>query len=543
MASSSRRIYSILCAALAIMSASSVASASTFIGLGALPDPFDDSFHPIVHTPDGLGIVGSACTSDFFSAPCKPFRFVPFGANVELSPLPGDEYGSAWAMTPDSRVVVGLSQNESTSKRGRTAVRWIEAGPALPLASHSESIATWARAVSSDGTIISGHRNQVFDETAFIWTESSGLVELLDPALPQLDQSEWIGQSEAGQVVAMLHRGNTPNSNGPTRAIRWTQLGGLESLGPIPSGYTSSNAVDIAEATGSVVGTLWVADQGTSDGIGYRWTNSAQMDTFPPPPSHLESRALKISKDGATVLGRFESPAAGGLETEAFRWNAADGTVSLGSAPGFERTAPTGMSENGEVIWGSMDSDTFELIFDAANATDVYEVRREKRPFIWTSGNGRVDVPHGNVLLSICDHDFWTQVEDVFADGAVAFGRTRCDEADSFFEYFDPFQGWIVDHVRGATQEIAFAWDPVTGFRTLNTYLEGEQGLDLTGWSIETIEIKNETSENAILYGSGQHNGKSEGWVVFLPEPESGLAIISGVLWLALVARKRNEIG
>lgn len=540
----SRFLHSITraaCLAVSVLSFVAPAAADpTFLGIGALPAPFEYSGRYTIHTRDGVGLVGGACTSDNFTAPCKPFRVIPHGTNSELSLLSGDASGSAWAITPDRRVVVGFSQNAPSSHRGRTAVRWIDGGPPLPLASHSESIHTWARGVSADGAVISGHRIVSFDETAFVWTESLGMFELLDSTLPLLDQSEWIGQADDDQVVAMLHRGNTPGSNGPTRAIRWTQAGGLELLGPIPNGFTSTSAAAVAGETGDIVGTLWTGDQGTSDAIGYRWSNAAMLDLFMPPASHLDAHALRISRDGSTTLGYFADPVAGGLETEAFRWTSTEGVVSLGPAPGFDRTTPLGLSDDGSAIWAAMDSSVVELVFDAMNAPDVYENRTERRSFIWTASSGRVDLPHALPLLSNCDHDFWTQVEDVAADGSVAFGRASCDAADSYFEYLDPFQGWIVDRFQGATQEVAFAWDSVSGFQTLNAYLAARYGVDLSGWEIESASI--DDVGEGILYGSGRHNGKSEGWVLTVPEPGSAMMIASGALWLGLLVSRTRRV-
>ena len=340
-------------------------------------------------------------------------------------------------------------------------------------------------------------------------------------------------------MVATLHSSSGPYSAGPVRAARWTPATGLEVLGPIPSGFVSSDAVDVAKSTGDVVGTLWVGNTESTRGVGYRWTRSSGMEALLPPASHLDSRALLISPDGGTVLGQFMKPVSGGLESEAFRWTPSQGVVSFGTAPGFERTSPIGMSDDGNVVWGSMDSDWLELTFDAQLALDVYQTRIEKRAFIWTAATGRIDLPHGLSLLSNCDHDYWTQIEDVAADGSVAFGRTRCTEPDSYFEYYMPFTGWVVNQVLGEQREVWIAWDPVAGFRPAKDYLEQRYGLDLTGWQIDSIQI--DDVGEGILYGQGRRNGKFEGWVLYVPEPSIGASIAIGIASLAIVRRRRSR--
>ncbi len=520
-------------------------AAPDFFGIGGIDGKSYTSI-PFAAPGDPLEVVSQACTTDFFSAECEPFRWTPEGPSVPLGLLPGDTYGYAWDLSGDGHVVVGASRNEPTSSRGGTAVRWVGNAAPETLATHSESIATSATHITPDGTVIAGTWSEASGFRAFAWTESMGLVELLEPSLPLLGLSKLTGLSDAGQIAAYLRQYSSGSSS--TRAIRWTVAGGVELLGPLPSGYVSSDTEDIAEQTGAITGNLWTGNQYGSDSLAYVWTEASGLQALPLPAGHLESDAQRISGDGTAVAGQFPNPAASPLEREAFRWTAATGIQSLGPAPGFEETGISSLSDDGATLSGYLHNDTLELVYEGQNAPDEYEERIERRGFLWREGTGRVDLP----ILEIsptCDHDPWHIIDSFSPDGAVAFGRAKCDEADTFAEYQDPYTGeWFVEWYRGDTLRLAFAWDENNGFRSLEDFVQTEYGVDLTGWTLSRLEI---ADDGQILKGSGIQDNQDRGWILYASASlvpslsPSGMALLGGLVFavasagLAVQRRRR----
>jgi hypothetical protein len=509
------------------------AGASSFLGIGTTTG-MSHSTKPMAVTPDHQVILAQACAHDGFDSPCMPFTWTLAGGAVAQPLLPADTYGVAFSLSDDGSRLAGLSQNSPTSHFGRKALLWVDGGAPSVLAVHSDSIAGWARFISADGAIVAGTRTDASQrQITFAWTEAGGVLDLLDPSLPSFVQSPLAGMSRDGVIVANLR--NSSGSLKPVRVIRWTPAGGVEMLAPLPAGYTGSEATMVASDSGAIAGTLWESNLAASPGRAHRWTESSGFEPLPLPPGVLESRATHISRDGTNVAGYFVNTTPGALEFEAFHWDETTGTQSLGAAPGFERTR-IAVLDNDALLLGRMDWNQVELVYDAEHVPDVWQERIEQRAFFWSPTSGRIDLPHPD-LSPECDHDFWTQAEDMPDDGSIILARSRCDEPDSFYETFVG-GSWSVLVTSGERHEGTFVWDAANGFRTLDDYVATEHGVDLTGWELLTASV---SDDGQLLTGLGLHDGHQEGWVLYVPEPGMTLQLASGCGLLAVLSKRRRR--
>ena len=183
------------------------------------------------------------------------------------------------------------------------------------------------------------------------------------------------------------------------------------------------------------------------------------------PGGGFSSLALGVSADGSVVVG--QSVGASGFE--AFRWTSGDGMVGLGDLPGGSaRSYASGASADGSVVVGH-----------STGASGV-------EAFRWTSGGGMVglgDLPGGG---------FRSLATGVSADGSVVVGRGV-----------------------SATAGEAFIWDPNHGMQSLQTVLEGQLGLDLTGW---TLDARSVSADGTTIVGIGINPlGFFEGFIAIIP--------------------------
>jgi hypothetical protein len=84
----------------------------------------------------------------------------------------------------------------------------------------------------------------------------------------------------------------------------------------------------------------------------------------------------------------------------------------------------------------------------------------------------------------------------------------------------------------------AALWDPTHGTRDLKDVLANEYGLDLTGWALsDAVGI---SADGLTLVGNGINpSGEAEAWIATIPEPNTALLLMTGVLGLATSRRRR----
>ena len=122
------------------------------------------------------------------------------------------------------------------------------------------------------------------------------------------------GVSRDGETVV-----GSSNINPDTRqAFRWTQSGGLDSLGSLLPGKNSYGSAVSSDGSW-IVGTAM-------NSYGYEaflWNEATGIIGLGNPPGSEESAADAVSDDGSIVVGSF------GYRTGAFVWTEASGIRSL----------------------------------------------------------------------------------------------------------------------------------------------------------------------------------------------------------------------
>jgi probable HAF family extracellular repeat protein len=159
-----------------------------------------------------------------------------------------------------------------------------------------------------------------------------------------------------------------------------------------------------------------------------------------------------VSTDGSVAVGSSYT-ASWALE-QAFRWTQAGGMVGLGFLPGGSASFATAVSPDGSVVVGT------------SSSYAGYPA------FRWTQGTGMVNI--GNLPGRQTTHPL-----DVSAEGSAIVG------------------GSLTDPTHGG----AFIWDSIHGMRDLQSVLQTDHGLDLTGWSLQVAS--GISSDGKVIVGWG----------------------------------------
>lgn len=295
--------------------------------------------------------ISAICAHATFSYALSPATLTWLGTT------PGDTSSQAYDVSGDGSVVVGVSyQNISSATAPIHAFRWTSTGGMISIGDlPGGSVRSNAYAVSADGSAIVGSSSSTLSysghpyyEEPFRWTPGGmqGLGYLSSYAS---SYGSAYGVSANGSVVV----GSSVDANGNERPFRWTQSGGMVSLGTLTN-YSASNqngAADVS-ADGSIVVGFSTTETGRT---AFRWSSATGMQSLGTLPGagsgggELYSYAAAISADGTTIVGSGYS--ASGIE--AFRWTSAGGMVGLGDLPGgFFSSGAADVSANGAIIVG-----------------------------------------------------------------------------------------------------------------------------------------------------------------------------------------------
>ncbi len=274
--------------------------------------------------------------------------------------------------------------------------------------------------------------------------------------------------------------GSTIVASGDNKAFRWTQAGGIQII-PSLSGATSSDASGVS-ADGSVVA-------GTSGNQAYRWTASTGTVGLGYLSGKTMSRSLSVSGDGSVVVGG--SSLANFTSEQAFRWTQSGGLQGLGFLPGDSNDSwSDDISPDGSVIVGT--------------SGDVHAFR-------WTQSTGMVNIgclPGMNT----------THALDASNYGSTIVGVSYSNVT------------WQFD---------AFIWDAAHGMRNLQTVLQTEYGLNLTGWDLQIAY--GISADGNVIVGQGTNpSGQAEAFrVVLVPEPAMLVQLGLAAIFLGLVGIQR----
>jgi probable HAF family extracellular repeat protein len=313
-----------------------------------------------------------------------------------------------------------------------------------------------ALGVSADGSVVVGSGTNASGLQAFRWTQSTGMVSLGNLPDGSFKQSEASRISADGTVIVGWGDpvGNGWNWN-TNKGFRWTQAGGMVDIGSL-NGSTHYWPEDVS-ADGSVV-------VGNGGQQAFRWTQSGGIVGLGVLPGRSESRAVAVSDDGSVVVGEsYNMP--NWTSQQTFRWTQSGGMQGLGFLPGDIQSFANNISPDGSVIVGSS-----------------YNSLGEERAFRWTQSSGMVSI--GGHLPGMNT----THPMDLTADGSTIVGVSYSDISYQFN---------------------AFIWDAAHGIRNLQSVLQSEYGLNLTGWNLQVAY--GITPDGSVIVGYGTNpSGQTE---------------------------------
>ena len=195
-----------------------------------------------------------------------------------------------------------------------------------------------------------------------------------------------------------------------TLAFRWARAEGMVSLGAIP-GQPPVSYANAISSDGSIV----VGESDTTQGMeACRWNlPSGELDRLGHlpggPPNTNHSWGTGVSSDGSIVVGRSLSA----LGEEAFVWSEANGMINIGDLPGGRVFAdPQDVSADGSIIVGRSAanlSTTEAFIWDADNGMrnlkDVLTNEYGLDMSGWTLMEGRAISDDGRVIVGAGRYD------------------------------------------------------------------------------------------------------------------------------------------
>jgi probable HAF family extracellular repeat protein len=344
-----------------------------------------------------------------------------------------------------------------------------------------------ALGVSADGHVVVGQSSSALGFEAFRWTQVGGMSSL--GASPN---SAAAAASAEGSVIV----GRFQN----LQAFRWTQTTGPVGLGSLPAG-SQSEALGVSADGAVVVG----QGNGVIGGVGsgnlaFRWTEQSGMVFLGDlPGGPFTSMANGVSAGGSVIVGASNSA----LSAEAFRWTQREGMVGLGDLPGgVSLSVARAISPDGGVIVG--------------NALSAFG----NEAFRWTQESGMIglgDLPGGGLFFS-------SYALGVAENGSIVVGTGETDLGSE-----------------------AFVWDSLNGIRNLKDVLIS-QGDDLTGWRLD--RANGISADGTVIVGSGFNPaGQPEAWLARLgpatpiPEPSAILLFGSGVVALLALKFKVSRQG
>jgi probable HAF family extracellular repeat protein len=193
----------------------------------------------------------------------------------------------------------------------------------------------------------------------------------------------------------------------------------------------------------------------------------------------------------------FNSPG----NRRAFRWTSSGGTALSDLPVGIVGSDATAISADGSTVVGW-----------SYDANDV------QHAFRWTTAGGSQLLGHLPGFPNTPAPMATSSATDVTADGSVVVG----------FDAGGPLPG----------EGGAFIWDAAHGMRGLKGVLTQEYGLDLSGWTLSSVD--GITPDGTTIVGMGSHPdlGQAVAWRVVLPEPGAA-AVLLGIPCLLLRRTRR----
>ena len=264
---------------------------------------------------------------------------------TSFEPPPGWLYVVPRSISGDGSTVVGYVQQGTLFSN---AFVWKANSGYTVLGSGPNGFGTQALAVSFDGSTISGIARRSNWYEASVWNNGAiTLLGTLGPLSPRIDISTGDAISDDGSRIAGWT--TSPIAN---RAFMWSETGGMT----IPPDIRQSRAAGISGNGQYVVGAAFQTASGSSINVPMRWQIGGTMQTlsgFPLQPTGDGGYSIDASYDGSVITGSWRFGLGTTGHTEAFRWTAATGPVTLGDLPGGSiYSVSTAISADGKTIVG-----------------------------------------------------------------------------------------------------------------------------------------------------------------------------------------------
>jgi uncharacterized membrane protein len=342
---------------------------------------------------------------------------------------------------------------------------------------------------------------------------SSGGATFVGLGPPGVATSAAYGISRDGTAII----GSVTGPGSGHRACLWGPDGSFVDIG-VPSGFTETYGLAVADQ-GAVVVLFGV---GPPVDRALLWSPASGVTPLVQLPHGYSSVARGITPDGRVVVGDIQF---GDVRT-AIRWSAATGSVGLGDLPGGPFISyGVGVSAQGDVVAGmGTDGTTIPKAcrWRIADPIGAHAVITQLPGFpggpVWAYNIARALTPDGRIAVGEATHApgvveacLWTPTDQI-----VGLGNLRRGD-ETYAKGVSARALVVVGESFTPPQSLAFLWTPARGMRDLKRELEGEYGLDLSGWVLEIAFGVSDDGRR--IAGSGFHNGVREAWAVTLPAP------------------------
>ena len=343
-------------------------------------------------------------------------------------------------------------------------------------------------------------------------------------------QSDVRDATRVGNVLYAVG-GSSANagSTGDDTAFLWTSTGGMTALPPLTAGVVATNVVVGSAITPDA---QYIASRahfnpvapGQRHAVRVTTAGLVNLDLGTLPGFPQNSVATSISSDGSVLYGWARYDAAGDLQ--AVRFTAAGPTVTaipfLNAGDVTSSPAARGASSDGTVMVGTSASATAGP-YGPGNAAFRYVQGAgvSAIPFL-PGGTWNIAValtPDGNLAVVFGDSPNAPNGE-IYLYNAATTGITSLGT---------PAAGWQSANLVGVNVDATlvaanFANSDGTvgasfvrnasGWHEFHAIVAGT-GVDLTGWTLDNVEGM--SSDGTRVWGSGQHNGNQEGFIVEFP--------------------------
>lgn len=325
------------------------ASSGSFVGAGDLPGGLFQSFTFAV-SADGSVVVGSGHMG-LGPDPNQPTA-AQFTAALGIRPLPGllvsDRNSRASSVSGDGSAICGAVWDELEPR----PFVWSQQHGAIIMPVPISGFIWNASfsALSHDGSVavgtVSGWDGDYFSRT-IRWTASDGL-----QFIPELEAPGEDIQAAAVSSDGSIVMGTASTDDGRYEPFRWSEIGGMERLGILPS--FQSHWVQSGTPDARVMVGFGYLPNAQYDIQPFRWTISNGLELLPTLSDAPWGRAYSVSADGSRIVGELGNSAVIWLgPLHALRLTEYMTQLGITEFEGWQLWAAYGISADGHTIVGN----------------------------------------------------------------------------------------------------------------------------------------------------------------------------------------------